>query len=133
MFSSFFIMTFMFHMVGFYFFVFFILACCVGCLRSKYSTLFKYWYVWHNKFALLNFQEECLQRLQSRIDIPYDSSIPEHQVPFLFKNFKFKCCQLSCDVTITMESTKDLKSRVYRFGCDLWLIIICADLYLLES
>ncbi|KAJ4847623.1 hypothetical protein Tsubulata_002730 [Turnera subulata] len=30
-------------------------------------------------FDLTFAQEECLQRLQSRIDIAYDSSIPEHQ------------------------------------------------------
>ncbi|PIN18356.1 hypothetical protein CDL12_08975 [Handroanthus impetiginosus] len=30
-------------------------------------------------FDLTPAQEECLQRLQNRIDIPYDSSIPEHQ------------------------------------------------------
>ncbi|KAI5428244.1 hypothetical protein KIW84_033301 [Lathyrus oleraceus] len=30
-------------------------------------------------FELTLSQEECLQRLQSRIDVPYDSSIPEHQ------------------------------------------------------
>ncbi|WVZ07933.1 hypothetical protein V8G54_021279 [Vigna mungo] len=30
-------------------------------------------------FDLTSAQEECLLRLQSRIDIPYDSSIPEHQ------------------------------------------------------
>ncbi|AES80508.1 putative ELMO domain-containing protein [Medicago truncatula] len=30
-------------------------------------------------FDLTPYQEECLQRLQSRIDVPYDSSIPEHQ------------------------------------------------------
>ncbi|XP_019453140.1 PREDICTED: ELMO domain-containing protein B-like isoform X2 [Lupinus angustifolius] len=30
-------------------------------------------------FDLTSTQEECLQRLQSRIDVPYDSSIPEHQ------------------------------------------------------
>lgn len=26
------------------------------------------------------YQEECLLRLQNRIDVGYDSSIPEHQV-----------------------------------------------------
>ncbi|KAF3637956.1 putative autophagy-related protein 3-like [Capsicum annuum] len=31
-------------------------------------------------FDLTPSQEECLLRLQNRIDIPYDSSIPEHQV-----------------------------------------------------
>uniref|UniRef100_A0A0R0F3T8 ELMO domain-containing protein n=1 Tax=Glycine max TaxID=3847 RepID=A0A0R0F3T8_SOYBN len=30
-------------------------------------------------FDLTPAQEECLQRLQNRIDIPYDGSIPEHQ------------------------------------------------------
>lgn len=30
-------------------------------------------------FDLTPAQEECLQRLQRRIEIPYDSSIPEHQ------------------------------------------------------
>ncbi|XP_030965808.1 ELMO domain-containing protein A-like isoform X4 [Quercus lobata] len=30
-------------------------------------------------FDLTPAQEECLQRLQSRIDVAYDSSIPEHQ------------------------------------------------------
>ncbi|XP_059633825.1 uncharacterized protein LOC132276428 [Cornus florida] len=30
-------------------------------------------------FDLTPAQEECLQKLQSRIDVPYDSSIPEHQ------------------------------------------------------
>ncbi|XP_061359698.1 uncharacterized protein LOC133303747 isoform X2 [Gastrolobium bilobum] len=30
-------------------------------------------------FDLTLAQEECLQKLQSRIDVPYDSSIPEHQ------------------------------------------------------
>uniref|UniRef100_A0A803LIF7 ELMO domain-containing protein n=1 Tax=Chenopodium quinoa TaxID=63459 RepID=A0A803LIF7_CHEQI len=30
-------------------------------------------------FDLTPTQEECLQRLQSRIDVPYDSSNPEHQ------------------------------------------------------
>lgn len=30
--------------------------------------------------SLKFFQEECLLKLQSRIDIAYDSSVPEHQV-----------------------------------------------------
>ncbi|KAG6434491.1 hypothetical protein SASPL_106128 [Salvia splendens] len=32
-------------------------------------------------FDLTTMQEECLDRLQSRLDVPYDSSIPEHQEP----------------------------------------------------
>ncbi|KAF2618892.1 hypothetical protein F2Q68_00041821 [Brassica cretica] len=30
-------------------------------------------------FELTPSQEECLQRLQSRMDVAYDSSIPQHQ------------------------------------------------------
>ncbi|CAI0548383.1 unnamed protein product [Linum tenue] len=30
-------------------------------------------------FDLTPAQEDCLQQLQSRIDVPYDSSVPEHQ------------------------------------------------------
>jgi hypothetical protein len=46
---------------------------------------------------MFHFQEECLQKLQSRIDVPYDSSIPEHQVSFLLKYFKSNWCELQCD------------------------------------
>ncbi|KAG0473029.1 hypothetical protein HPP92_014886 [Vanilla planifolia] len=31
-------------------------------------------------FEMTTSQEECLQRLQSRIDITYDGSKPEHQI-----------------------------------------------------
>ncbi|XP_047175196.1 uncharacterized protein LOC124842697 isoform X2 [Vigna umbellata] len=41
-----------------------------------------------NSFDLTLAQEECLQRLQRRIDVPYDSSIIEHQVPLILLLFK---------------------------------------------
>lgn len=46
-------------------------------------VLYNYTWCW-----ISNSQEECLQRLQRRIDVPYDSSIIEHQVPLILLLFK---------------------------------------------
>ncbi|KAL8232188.1 hypothetical protein R6Q57_001966 [Mikania cordata] len=37
----------------------------------------------HPSFDLTPAQEHCLQRLQNRLDIAYDSSIPGHQVYYM--------------------------------------------------
>ncbi|KAJ6722610.1 ELMO/CED-12 FAMILY PROTEIN-RELATED [Salix koriyanagi] len=42
-------------------------------------------------FDLTPPQEECLQRLQSRIDVAYDSSVPEHQVFHSHDSLTFQC------------------------------------------
>jgi hypothetical protein len=50
-------------------------------------------------FDLTIAQEESLQRLQRRIDVPYDSSVIEHQVSFLLIFFGlYKQCGNSHDV-----------------------------------
>ncbi|KAF9687661.1 hypothetical protein SADUNF_Sadunf02G0116300 [Salix dunnii] len=44
---------------------------CVCAQRGEYDA--------RPSFDLTPVQEECLQRLQSRIDVPYDSSVLDHQ------------------------------------------------------
>ncbi|KAJ6709906.1 ELMO DOMAIN-CONTAINING PROTEIN A-LIKE ISOFORM X1 [Salix koriyanagi] len=47
---------------------------CVCAQRGEYDA--------RPSFDLTPVQEECLQRLQSRIDVPYDSSVLDHQKSF---------------------------------------------------
>lgn len=63
-----------------------------------------------------NSQEECLQRLQRRIDVPYDSSIIEHQVPLILLLFK----SVSNVATITMYTLIYVLSSI----CCHWLIAV---------
>lgn len=70
---------------------FYLCSSCLPMGSKQFVTLYSFLILHgtvNSQCWIFHFQEECLQRLQSRIDVPYDSSIPEHQVVFSIKKFQ---------------------------------------------
>lgn len=55
--------------------------------QNMFSSKFRHHAFNDISFFLWYLQEECLQRLQNRIDVAYDGSILEHQVCFWLNYF----------------------------------------------